>query len=110
MPFAYANSKFVLFASRSENCPNILLEAMACGCAILCSNKNPMPEFAEDSVLYFDPEDHIDLAKAIQRFLTERELVESCSLKAKAIGKKLTPRFAPPYAGSDLLSVAWKTK
>ena len=51
MPTLYKKSKFIIFASMSENCPNILLESLSFGKAILCSKKYPMPE--EKNVLYF---------------------------------------------------------
>ena len=46
MPALYKYADFTIFASKSENCPNILLEAMASGSGIICSNAKPMREFA----------------------------------------------------------------
>ena len=86
MPLAYANCKFVLFASKSENCPNILLESLASNCAILCSNMMPMPEFAGDAVMYFDPADSRDIARAIELFLSSDEMIEKYSSKARQQG------------------------
>ena len=51
-----------------KNCPNILLEAMASGKAILCSNFNPMPEFGGKAVEYFDPSNIHDIAEKIKSF------------------------------------------
>lgn len=55
-PDLYRNAKAVVFGSTCENCPNILLEAMATGNPILCSNHQPMPEFLGEKGFYFDPE------------------------------------------------------
>ncbi len=55
LPNLYQNSKANIFASSCENCPNILLEILASGRPLLCSSINPMPEFAKDSALYFNP-------------------------------------------------------
>lgn len=55
LPALYRNAEINIFASCTENCPNILLEMMASGRPALVSNRGPMPEFAGDSVTYFDP-------------------------------------------------------
>lgn len=70
MPALYHFSEFVVFASQSENCPNILLEALSSGCAILCSNSMPMPEFANNDVEYFNPCDPESIASKIYKFVT----------------------------------------
>lgn len=44
-----------VFASSCENMPNTLLEGMASGMPVLCSNRGPMPEVLGDSGIYFDP-------------------------------------------------------
>ncbi|MDA7441037.1 glycosyltransferase family 4 protein [Candidatus Pseudothioglobus singularis] len=76
MPALYHFSEFVIFASQSENCPNILLEALASGCAILCSDRMPMPEFAENDVEYFDPTDPESIASEINKFVVFPEKVQ----------------------------------
>jgi len=53
---AYARADIGLFASSCENMPNILLEKMAAGLPIACSNRGPMPEILGDAGVYFDPE------------------------------------------------------
>jgi len=74
MPFLYHFSEFVIFASQSENCPNILLEAMGANRAILCSNIMPMPEFGENAVEYFNPNCPEDLANKIDLLLHNSKL------------------------------------
>ncbi len=69
MPVFYHNAECVIFASQSENCPNILLEAMASSSVILCSDIMPMPEFAADSVIYFDPTNPVSIADSLKQFL-----------------------------------------
>lgn len=73
----YATADLCLFASSCENMPNILLEGMASGLAVACSNRGPMPEVLGRDGVYFDPEDPGDIARAL------RELIESPDLRAR---------------------------
>ena len=75
MPYIYRNAKFMIYASQSENCPNILLEGLASAKAIICSNFLPMKEFAGNSVIYFDPRSSIELASKIEKLLVDQHLV-----------------------------------
>ena len=56
LPGLYKAARVLVFASACECCPNILLEMFASKKPILCSDKEPMPEFGEDSVMYFNPQ------------------------------------------------------
>ena len=73
----YAQADLGLFASSCENMPNILLETMASGLPIACSNRGPMPEVLGDGGLYFDPEKPEDVTRAL------REMIESPHLRAE---------------------------
>lgn len=63
LPAVYQHAKINLFASFTENCPNILLEMMASGRPALVSNRAPMTEFGGDAVAYFDPANPEDFAR-----------------------------------------------
>ena len=71
LPAANHHALVTVFASEAENCPNVLLEAMASGKPILCSNRPPMPEFGGDAVWYFDPANVGELATQLLRLLRE---------------------------------------
>ena len=73
----YADADAGLFASSCENLPNILLETMASGLPIACSNRGPMPEVLGAGGVYFDPEDSEEIAYALQN------LIQSPSLRAE---------------------------
>jgi glycosyltransferase involved in cell wall biosynthesis len=73
----YARSDICVFASSCENMPNILLEGMASGLPIACSNRGPMPEVLGNEGVFFDPESPIDIARAL------RELIDSAELRAQ---------------------------
>lgn len=82
LPGYYQHAKINLFASSCENCPNILLEALAGGRPVLCSDHQPMPEFGEDGVQYFDPYNPTQLADLLERNLDDAEALEEWSRRA----------------------------
>src|SRR5205814_8318224 len=71
VPAANHRALITIFASEAENCPNVLLEAMAAGKPILCSRRPPMPEFGADAVWYFEPSNVDELATQLARLLRE---------------------------------------
>jgi glycosyltransferase involved in cell wall biosynthesis len=70
----YADADAGLFASSCENMPNILLETMASGLPVACSNRGPMPEVLGDDGVYFDPEQPRDIARALHELLDSPQL------------------------------------
>lgn len=79
----YGRAEAVIFASSCENCPSILLESMASGKPVLCSKYKPMPEFAGDTVRYFDPYEPAQLAEAIMEIENKPGLGADYAQKAK---------------------------
>ncbi len=53
-----------------------ILEAMACGRAVACSNTSAMPEVAEGAGLLFDPRNPTSIARAVADILLDTELRE----------------------------------
>ncbi len=88
LPGLYRNATLHVYASRCENCPNILLEALASGRPILCSSDPPMPEFGGDAVEYFDPEKPEQLTELLLRVLDDdarlAELAAAASERARS--------------------------
>ena len=84
----YEAADLCVFASSCENMPNILLEGMAFGLPIACSNRGPMPEVLGDAGVYFNPEDPIDIAKAIRRWLDFPDLREQKALAAYNLARQ----------------------
>jgi len=74
LPARYAQADLCLFASSCENMPNILLESMASGLPIACSNRGPMPEVLGASGVYFDPESPLDIAHALEKMIESPEM------------------------------------
>jgi glycosyltransferase involved in cell wall biosynthesis len=82
-----ANADIFVFASSCENMPNSLIEAMACGLPIACSNKGPMPEVLQDGGIYFEPEDPESIASAIEILVNNEDLLIKISEKALLISR-----------------------
>jgi glycosyltransferase involved in cell wall biosynthesis len=74
MQASYAEADLCVFASSCENMPNILLEGMASGLPIVCSDRGPMPEVLGDAGAYCDPENPDDIARAIRGLVVAPEL------------------------------------
>jgi len=70
----YARADIGLFASSCENMPNILLEQMAAGLPIACSDRGPMPEILGDAGVFFDPENVESISGALLALMTSAEL------------------------------------
>jgi glycosyltransferase involved in cell wall biosynthesis len=63
-----------IFASSCENMPNTLVEAMAAGLPIACSDRGPMPEVLRSAGVYFNPEQPSTIAKALKEIIDNANL------------------------------------
>lgn len=68
-----AASLFV-FPSKFEGFGIPILEAMACGTPVLCSNLPVLKEVAANAAMYFDPNDVTDLRNKLMQFMKNPEL------------------------------------
>lgn len=68
------NSDIFIFASSCENMPNTLIEAMAAGLPIACSDRGPMPEVLGNGGVYFDPEDVQSIFYALKLIIDDKAL------------------------------------
>ena len=74
LPSCYRSADGFVFASSCENLPNILLEAMASGLPIACSNRPPMPEVLGQAGVYFDPLRPRQIEAALRDLFHDAEL------------------------------------
>lgn len=82
VPALLAGADLFIFASSCENMPNTLLEGMASGLPIACSDRGPMPEVLQDGGVYFNPEDSGSIAAAIEKIVVDGELRNSIARRA----------------------------
>jgi glycosyltransferase involved in cell wall biosynthesis len=106
LPPLYHHAYLNLFASSCENCPNILLEALASGRPMICSNVMPMPEFGADAALYFSPFDSQDIADVLTEALTKPELLKNLAVAAVAQSDKFDWEQTSKKTWSELLALA----
>jgi glycosyltransferase involved in cell wall biosynthesis len=66
----------VIFPSLYEGFGLPVLEAMARGKPVLCSNVTSLPEVAGQAAAYFDPRKPAEIVDAIERITTDHSLVE----------------------------------
>jgi glycosyltransferase involved in cell wall biosynthesis len=79
---AHARADAFIFASSCENMPITLLEAMAAGLPIACSNREPMPAILGAGGVYFDPNDATDIARALGDLVASPETRSACAASA----------------------------
>lgn len=72
----YHSSDAFIFGSTCENMPNILIEAMSSGLPIICSDKQPMPEFLGEGGTYFQVESIESIKESLREFLISKSLRE----------------------------------
>jgi glycosyltransferase involved in cell wall biosynthesis len=88
LPALLAGSDLFVFASSCENMPNTLVEAMAIGLPIACSDRGPMPEVLRDGGVYFDPEVSESITAAVEKIITDSDLRIFIARRAKALAEQ----------------------
>ncbi len=102
----YRGARINLFASHCENCPNILLEAMASGRPVLCSGDPPMPEFGADAVVYFDPAVPAELTERLFELLDDAPRLNSLADAARSRGREYSIERCMRETWKELLALA----
>jgi glycosyltransferase involved in cell wall biosynthesis len=76
LPALYSGARAYVFPSLYEGFGFPVLEAMACGAPVVCSDTSSLPELVGDAALTFPPEDVGALADALSRILSDENLHE----------------------------------
>jgi glycosyltransferase involved in cell wall biosynthesis len=77
----YSGAIALVYPSLYEGFGLPLLEAMSCGCPVLCSSTGSMPEVAGDAALYFEPARLDEMIEAMQ------QVAESSQIRNDLINK-----------------------
>ena len=85
LPQFLSSADLFIFASSCENMPNTLIEAMAAGLPIACSNRGPMPEVLQDGGVYFNPENPNSIAVSIKDLILDTNKRRLKALRAKEL-------------------------
>jgi glycosyltransferase involved in cell wall biosynthesis len=81
-----------------------VLEAMACGVPVICSNKGSLPEVAGDAALKVQPQDTLGLSEAIKRVLGDPRLANDMIAR----GLKQAAKFTWTVTAQETLRAYWQ--
>jgi glycosyltransferase involved in cell wall biosynthesis len=99
LPSELTRATVCVVPSYYENFPYTLVEAMACGCAVVCSRVGGMPEIVEDnrSGLLVPPGDPAALAEAVAALLADAALRArlGASAREQVCAEYASPRVIP---------------
>jgi glycosyltransferase involved in cell wall biosynthesis len=70
----YTHAQVFVYPSLYEGFGIPPLEAMSCGCPVVCSGLSSIPEVVGEAGMYFDPLSPQDMARAIQSVLDNHDL------------------------------------
>jgi glycosyltransferase involved in cell wall biosynthesis len=101
LPAIYSAADLFVFPSLYEGFGLPVLEAMACGTPVVCSNTSSLPEVAGDAALLVDPADVRALAGAMERVLTD----ETLRADLQARGLEQARRFSWARAAQETMQV-----
>lgn len=74
LPALYSGAQWFVFPSEYEGFGLPVLEALACGAPVICSNASSLPEVAGEAAVYFDPADTDKLIETLRQALTTEGL------------------------------------
>ena len=101
LPALLSGALAFVFPSLYEGFGLPILEAMACGTPVICSNASSLPEVAGDAALLVDPLDTEQLTSALQRLTTSEGLRNELVAK----GFRQVQRFSWRRCAEETLGV-----
>ncbi len=101
LPALLSAATSFVFPSLYEGFGMPVLEALACGCPVVCSNTSSLPEVAGNAALYHHPLDTLALQTQLRRLLTTPGLREELMQK----GLEQAARFSWETAAQQTLQI-----
>jgi glycosyltransferase involved in cell wall biosynthesis len=86
----YSAAKCFVFSTLHEGFGLPPLEAMACGCPVVVSDKGSLPEVCGDAAVYVNPYDHQSIAEGILKVLIDENLRQNLIQKGYQQVKKFS--------------------
>lgn len=83
LPSLYSGAALYIHPSLYEGFGLPIIEAMACGTAVACSNISSLPEVAGNAATFFDPTDPMDIASILGDVIADKSKIDS--LREKSI-------------------------
>jgi len=107
LPALYRAARLLVFPSLFEGFGIPMLEAMASGCPVACSESTSLPELGGDAVRYFDPRSEASMAGALEelwRDASRREPLSRRGLeRARAFRwERIVPGLIAAYEAAAL--------
>ncbi len=90
LPLFYKNAEIFVLPSLYEGFGLPILEAMQNDCPVVASNISSLPEAGGNAALYFDPNNAEDIAKTIEKVVSDKRLREDMIRKGKEQIKKFS--------------------
>jgi glycosyltransferase involved in cell wall biosynthesis len=87
---AYQNAAVAVYPSLYEGFGLPPLEAMACGCPVVCSSAASLPEVCGSAALLVDPLQPTSIARGIMQTLTDTELKEKLIIEGLKQARQFT--------------------
>jgi glycosyltransferase involved in cell wall biosynthesis len=101
LPYLYNGAEIFVFPSLYEGFGLPLLEAMACGVPVVCSNTSSLDEISGDAALKFNPESTDEIVSQIKRLINDNELQDTLHNK----GAKRAKLFSWDKTAQQTLAV-----
>jgi glycosyltransferase involved in cell wall biosynthesis len=86
----YARARAFVYPSTFEGFGMPVLEAMAAGIPVACSDIPPLREVAADAALFFDPLNEDDIASGIERVMSDASLQERLTTAGRERARPFT--------------------
>lgn len=101
LPVLYTEATVFAYPSLFEGFGLPVLEAMACGTAVITSSTTSLKELAKDKAMVVDPEDFQALAEALQKMIESSELRAGYEQK----GRDYAPTFRWEDSGRQTIKI-----